>query len=775
MPWQKPGAGDPPPPANLPRIPGITLHFELARGGMGVVYSGRQDFLDRRVAVKFLSVDLGGEKFAQRFQREAKILAGIKHANIVACHSAGTTDDGQSYLVMEFIDGPNLKSWIGDNGPVASPAALRLARSVAQALAHALSLDVIHRDVKCENILLETMTSTAIDVVFPFVPKLVDLGLARMTSESAGLGLTSPGSVMGTPATMSPEQFDEPDSVDFRTDIYGLGCVLYEMLVGKPAYRGTKLTDIVTKKRQPIGPNPCDDNRDVPAEVGAFVSRMLSANRDARPGSYKELDDRLQALATSLPVWGGSSAAIDPQVTGATIVSGKPMGMKPTAKPVPSASAPPSSPPAKKGPGMLGTAEFEFLAAGGENAESMPAAFSDGSSAVASGASAVSTVGGGAASQGRPVPKRGATAAIVTVLMLAAAWGGWFAFGWSGNSGNSDKTDKTDKSGPVVESPNRDPQTTQATQTTQPSDVAVPKPRPAETPAPTNAPPRVVSIEGGAKVPLERNFKLSATVEDTDGGELKYGWSSAPGNPISFIRSDRNPAEVRVYDGLPGETFAVDLEVSDGHNPPVRATTQVEVAEKDFPSQKLLIGFKTNPKWNLDEPEGLVWNEIPDRPPYVACRTLGESRTMSYSLGDESFWQVLGELESKKDDSSLVFAEVGVRLELGDRGWIIQCTRGGSDGDTWSAELLQARLKDGAWQASPLRPAKRVEWSVGQEDRFGLVSIKRQRAKVSISFGQRQLELYASHEDSLEGLDVVPRLTLFAKGGRGSFRGFTLL
>ena len=295
-------AGKTPPPPDVPTIPGITLNYELARGGMGVVYSGRQDFLDRRVAVKLLSRDLAGEKFAQRFRREAKILAGIKHPHIVACHSAGTTDDGQSYLVMEFVDGPNLKSWIQEHGALPVAAALRMTKGVAQALAHAHTLEVIHRDVKAENILLESITSTAIDVSFPFVPKLVDLGLARMTSEAVGFGLTSPGSVMGTPATMSPEQFDDPDSVDFRTDIYGLGCVLYEMLVGAPAFRGTKMTEIVAKKRRPIGPNPCDEAANVPEKVGALVRSMLAADRDQRPKSYKDLDERLDALLAALPV-----------------------------------------------------------------------------------------------------------------------------------------------------------------------------------------------------------------------------------------------------------------------------------------------------------------------------------------------------------------------------------------------------------------------------------------------------------------------------------------
>ena len=327
------GGGPPPPPADLPKIPGVTLQHEIARGGMGVVYAGRQDFLDRRVAVKFLSVELGGPAFQQRFQREAKILAGIKHPNIVACHTADTTEDGQSYLVMEFIDGPSLKAWIADNGPVAPLAALRLVRAVGQALAHAHQSDVIHRDVKPENILLEATTSTAIDVAFPFTPKLVDLGLARMTHEQAGAGLTSPGSVMGTPSTMSPEQFDDPDTVDFKSDIYGLGCCLYEMLVGRPAFRGTKLTDIVLRKRAPIAPNPCEENAALPAALGAFTQRLLASNRGERPESYKQLDEELQELLRALAESGRRSdtvvrGALDE--TGATIVGARP-GARPEA------------------------------------------------------------------------------------------------------------------------------------------------------------------------------------------------------------------------------------------------------------------------------------------------------------------------------------------------------------------------------------------------------------------------------------------------------------
>ncbi|MBM3961086.1 MAG: serine/threonine protein kinase, partial [Planctomycetes bacterium] len=108
----RPGGMPPPPP--LPRIPGVTLQHEIARGGMGVVYRGRQEYIDREVAVKLLSTELTDRAFVARFRREAKILAGIDHPNIVGCHFAGQTDDGQSFLVMEFVAGASLKRHIAD-------------------------------------------------------------------------------------------------------------------------------------------------------------------------------------------------------------------------------------------------------------------------------------------------------------------------------------------------------------------------------------------------------------------------------------------------------------------------------------------------------------------------------------------------------------------------------------------------------------------------------------------------------------------------------------
>lgn len=315
-----------PTPGNLPTIPDVTLHGELARGGMGIVYRGRQDFLERDVAVKVLAPELQGERFAARFRREAKLLASIKDPHIVACHAAGVTTAGQHYLVMELVEGPTLEQWIAQHGRVPVHSAVRIVSELAKALGHAHELGVIHRDIKPANVILEAPSGTAIDPHFPFEPKLVDLGLARLIAADADLAQTAPGSVMGTPATMAPEQFDAPDQVDFRADIYGLGCVLYEMLTGAPAYASQRLTDLVVQKRQPRGPDPCLRGKEVPAPLGRLVAAMLAQEPKDRPADYRVLQSQLEDAAKAPPT--------------------------------------PASAKAKPGPNLLQTAEFAFLAEG---------------------------------------------------------------------------------------------------------------------------------------------------------------------------------------------------------------------------------------------------------------------------------------------------------------------------------------------------------------------------------------------------------------------------
>ena len=757
----------PPLPNDLPKIPGITLHFELARGGMGVVYSGRQDFLDRRVAVKLLSVELGGDSFVQRFQREAKILAGIKHPNIVSCHMAGTTDDGQSYLVMEFIDGPSLKKWVGDHGPVSVPASLRLMRATAQALAHAHTLGIIHRDVKPENILLETVTSTALDVAFPFIPKVVDLGLARASEGSASLGLTSPGSVMGTPATMSPEQYDEPDAVDFRSDIYGLGCVFYEMLVGQPAFRGRKLSEIVTQKREPIAPNPCVENPQVPTAVGALVQCMLACNRDDRPRSYKDLDERLVELIDTLASSRTRAPAktTPPPVVGEETEWGagplqRPSQAKVTKTP-PRGTVPP--PPVKPGaptptgPGLLRTAEINFLAEGLEAPANQAApAFQDPGATVVS-MPKEAPVGGtptGAVPVSQPLPPspRRPVGKVVALAALAVVGAGGAYAALSGGG---------DDPGTNVTPP-------------QPGDSGKPKPPPKA----KNQPPVVEAIVGAeAPQKLRTNFVIEAKVGDPDKDSLAYSWNLPEEMRIVGSRDERNKpkATVRVEDGLPGVEYDVELEVSDGKTPPVKHLSKVIVG--DVPFDDALAGYKTSPSWTIDDND-FSWVAVADG--YASCNANSRSRWMTTNVGSDTYWEWTGYLKSSDSEVSGP-ALVGLRFEFGDQGWIVVCTRTERGDDAgWSIELMKATRAGEAWTAASLEPRTFHTWSQPDVDEAcGWFRVQRRGAELRIELGDALIPASTLKEQSTSRLSRTlpidasapePKVTLFVDKGIGRFR-----
>lgn len=749
----RPDDAAPPPPAaeNLPKIPGITLQFELARGGMGVVYSGRQDFLDRRVAVKLLSVELGGESFVQRFQREAKILAGIKHPNIVACHMAGQTDDGQSYLVMEFIDGPSLKKWIADNGVVPARSAVRTARAVAQALAHAHTLGIIHRDVKPENILLETVTSTTIDIAFPFTPKLVDLGLARASGGSASLGLTSPGSVMGTPATMSPEQYDEPDAVDFRSDIYGLGCAVYEMLVGQPAFRGKRLSDIVAKKREPIAPDPCRENVSVPAAVGALVQAMLATDRQDRPRSYKELDEQFAALldamtaprATKLSSPGDDDldATVvrrpgqrdDEPAKGADKTIAKPKTMPP-------------APTANSGPGLLRTAEINFLAEGlgeapadpaaaspfqtrppaGGPAAPPPSAWATNPPPTASPTAASSTPPFGAKSKARLI----AAVAIGAVLLGVVAW-------------------------------------------------AFKPPGPKDDGKPGNASPLLAAIKGikGPDVKdLDDQLTLEVDVNDPE-KVLTYEWSW-PEDVVS-VKGASNHKDLRLAltDGLPGLEVEIKVEVRDGSN----STTRKHVVKvgKCRETQPL-AGFENNGDWRVDKNDNR-WVPLLRSAGAVSCEAKKELRTLATSLGDEPYWEWFGSLESQ--DAGGAFANVGMRFEFGDKAWLVACRRSGKDGEQWIAEVLESVRVEAKWDTHAIAGAAPVQWTEaeGTVDEYrAMFSVQRRGAKLVLQVGEvRKPPAENAPEVVTPGPAVTidlpagatnGQLTLFVDQGIGRFR-----
>jgi hypothetical protein len=354
------------PPADAPAIAGVVIERELGRGGMGAVWLGRQTYLDRAVAVKALTL-AGDEAFAARFQREARILAGLAHPHIVACHQAGIAPDGRPFLVMEFVDGPDLKRHIAAHGPVAPDEAARLVAEVAEGLRHAAAQGIIHRDVKPENVLLARRPDGGLSA------KLADLGLARPTrAAGSGSDLTAAGQILGTPATMAPEQFDDPESVDQRADVYGLGCVLHHALTGAPAFSGSSFAELVASKVAGPPPDASRLRAGIPPALAALCRRMLARNRDERPG-YDEVIAALRSAAPARPArratwpWllGAVLAAI---VVGFVAIPGTatvrpPAQPAPAPPPSPTPPAPPSAPALTAPLDLLGADFHDRLAA----------------------------------------------------------------------------------------------------------------------------------------------------------------------------------------------------------------------------------------------------------------------------------------------------------------------------------------------------------------------------------------------------------------------------
>lgn len=219
--------GPPPSPEEIAdRFPQFEILECLGRGGMGVVYKARQKSLNRLVAIKILAPERGHEsRFAERFAREAELLAKLNHPHIVTIHDFGETD-GLFYLVMEFVDGVNLRDLLRE-GKLEPKQALAIVPPICEALQYAHDKGIVHRDIKPENLLLDREGRI----------KIADFGIAAL--------MGTEGEEAGTPPYMAPEQSGRSSGIDHRADLYALGVVLYEMLTGE---RPT--TDLVAPSRK---------------------------------------------------------------------------------------------------------------------------------------------------------------------------------------------------------------------------------------------------------------------------------------------------------------------------------------------------------------------------------------------------------------------------------------------------------------------------------------------------------------------------------------------
>ncbi len=261
----------------------------IGAGGMGEVYRGHHLTLDIPIAIKVMYIEVASQPvLAERFAREARATSRLQHRNIVRVLDYGA-EEALSFIVMELLEGETLAQLVDTQGPPTLAVVETIMTQVCDALELAHAAGIVHRDLKPENIFLTR------DGDGSLVPKVLDFGLARMLDPKVAK-LTQTGEIAGTPQYMSPEQCRSLD-VGAATDVYALGCILTELLQGRPPFEGVSSVDVIAKHLFLPVPALSRDARlePVPRAVDALREEMLAKSPDQRPRSAREVKDLLRA------------------------------------------------------------------------------------------------------------------------------------------------------------------------------------------------------------------------------------------------------------------------------------------------------------------------------------------------------------------------------------------------------------------------------------------------------------------------------------------------
>lgn len=282
-----------------PMIGQVVLgRYEILRrigsGGMGAVYAAKQLTIDREVAVKVLRGDLmSNEHIRERFRREAEIIGKLRHPNTIQLIDYGETEDGLALMVMELLVGTPLDERLKESGPMSIAEAIQIGIDVSSSLAEAHEAGLVHRDLKPGNIFL-------VDVGGQMHAKVLDFGIARILDEEA-TRITSTGQVFGTPRYMSPEQGMATGEVDGRSDLYSLGLIIYECMVGQPPFVAkTSIQYLSAHATMP--PPKLSENIDVqiPFELEQLVDACLVKQADYRIQHARDVVEALKRISTGV-------------------------------------------------------------------------------------------------------------------------------------------------------------------------------------------------------------------------------------------------------------------------------------------------------------------------------------------------------------------------------------------------------------------------------------------------------------------------------------------
>ena len=333
---------------------------KLGEGGMGAVYKAEQMSLKRTVAVKLLRPEVASSAMLlRRFNAEAEAVAKLSHPNTVNIYDFGQDSDGTVFIAMELIEGSSLRSVIHRDAPLPLRRALTIASQVASSLSDAHARSIIHRDLKPDNVMLQERGKQR-DVV-----RVLDFGIAKLRDENrqSQLAMTQAGDMLGTPQYMAPEQI-RAEHIDGRTDVYALGCMIYEMVTARLPFEAPTVMALLSKHllESVIPPTRRRADLYIPPALDALVLGAMAKDPAARPPTMDAFGEQIAALLATLPADTGVATAQQPAVGGAQVptpmaysaIPAGPSGIgvmppphvpPPQAPPPPYAAPPPSAPP----------------------------------------------------------------------------------------------------------------------------------------------------------------------------------------------------------------------------------------------------------------------------------------------------------------------------------------------------------------------------------------------------------------------------------------------